>query len=248
MSSTHFYSSKAESYARYRWHYAPAAVDALCEIAGLNAASRVSDIGAGTGILTRCLAGRAGYVLGVEPDLQMLRAAQMPADHACGLAAGCAEALPLANGWADVLTAAQAVHWFQPLPARAEFTRVLRPGGWLALLRNRSIDSEQDQALAGLSRPEYGYRAVSASQPALNVPSEFWFGAGAVQRHTFAFSFRQSWEGYLGALCSASYMPEEEDPLFPRLEQAAWAVFERFAVDGQVEVRGETELLIGQPA
>lgn len=247
MQLTHYYSSKAEKYARYRWRYAPEAVNALCEIAGLKSDSHVVDVGAGTGILTGCLADRVGQVVGVEPDIQMLRAARLPAGGGCRLVAGCAEALPLMDGWADVITAAQAVHWFQPQPTRAEFARVLHPGGWLAFLRNHSVDAELDAAQAELARPEYGFKVVSLGQPSLGIPAEFWFDANTLQRHTFPFSFMQSWEGYIGALCSASYMPDEDHPLYPRLAQAARAVFRRFAVDEQIEVRGETELLIGHP-
>lgn len=249
MPSIHIYSSKAEKYARYRWHYAPAAVEALCEIAELGSDSRVVDVGAGTGILTGCLAGRAGRVLGVEPDLAMLQQARasLPAGSGCELAAGCAESLPLATGWADAVTAAQAVHWFEPHSARSEFRRALRPGGWLALLRNLSSDPALDAANADLVRPEFGARLAANRQPARQTPVEFWYEGGRFQRLTFEFTYRETWDAYLGALCSASFMPDEDDPLFPPLERAARAVFDRFAVDGWLAVRGETELVIGQP-
>jgi SAM-dependent methyltransferase len=51
--------------------------------------------------------------------------------------AGTAEALPLPSGCADVVTAAQAFHWFRTADALAEMYRILRPGGVLALLWNR---------------------------------------------------------------------------------------------------------------
>ena len=45
-----------------------------------------------------------------------------------------AEALPLPDDDVDVVTAAQAAHWFDPGPAAAEMARVLRPGGTVGLL------------------------------------------------------------------------------------------------------------------
>ena len=41
-------------------------------------------------------------------------------------------------------------------------------------------------------------------------------------------------------------MPNEDHPLYPRLERAARQVFERFSANGWLESRGATELCIGK--
>jgi hypothetical protein len=41
-------------------------------------------------------------------------------------------------------------------------------------------------------------------------------------------------------------MPDEGHPLYPGLESATWKIFDRFAHNGRLEIRGETELTIGQ--
>jgi hypothetical protein len=51
---------------------------------------------------------------------------------------------------------------------------------------------------------------------------------------------------FIGALISTSFMPDEDHPLYPKFEFAARGVFERYASGDFLEVRGETELLIGQ--
>ena len=93
MNTHHAFSTKAEKYARYRWSYVPEAVEAFCRAAGLGAHSSAADLGAGTGILTRQLAGRVGRVYGVEPNPEMRREAQKYlADQAnCTLLAASAE-------------------------------------------------------------------------------------------------------------------------------------------------------------
>ncbi len=53
--------------------------------------------------------------------------------------AGTAEATTLRDASVDFVTAAQAAHWFERGPARREFTRILKPRGWLVLLWNERI-------------------------------------------------------------------------------------------------------------
>ena len=49
---------------------------------------------------------------------------------------GTAEATGLADASVDLVTAAQAFHWFDRGRARAELKRVLEPGGWMAVIWN----------------------------------------------------------------------------------------------------------------
>src|SRR5205085_12696685 len=62
---------------------------------------------------------------------------------------GTAEALPLGDSSADAITVAAAFHWFRADDALAEFARVLRPGGRLAIVYNlRDPESELQQELS----------------------------------------------------------------------------------------------------
>jgi SAM-dependent methyltransferase len=104
-------------------------------------ATDVLEIGAGTGILTRLLAERALNVAAVEPDDRMR--ALLPTAPGIEGYAGCAEALPAPDGSVDAVLAASAWHWVDEERAVPEVSRVLRPGGRLALVwsgPDRSID------------------------------------------------------------------------------------------------------------
>ena len=77
----------------------------------------------------------------VEPvaNMRSLCAAAVPSVPAIG-ATG--ESLPLRDESIDAITVAQAFHWFDARVAFAEFARVLRPGGRIALVwntRDRSL-------------------------------------------------------------------------------------------------------------
>lgn len=120
----------------------PAELNALLEKqAGVGPTATVADVAAGTGKLTRVLAERPCILVAVEPMAGMraqLRRAVPSALHV----AGTAEALPFRSGSVDVVTVAQAFHWFHIERASRELRRVLAPGGSLALINNTQISSE----------------------------------------------------------------------------------------------------------
>ena len=72
---------------------------------------------------------------------------------------GTAEDLPFADADLDAVTAAQAFHWFAGPAALAEFHRVLRPGGRLAVIFNRrDVTTPVQAALDDLLRPTVATR------------------------------------------------------------------------------------------
>ncbi len=130
------FSGVADEYERGRATYPADGVAWLCEALGIGAGTRVLDLAAGTGKLTRLLMAAGTHVTAVEP-LDEMRAALVGIDaHE-----GTAEAIPLADGSVDAVTVAQAFHWFDGERALAEIHRVLRPRGGLGLIWNRADTS-----------------------------------------------------------------------------------------------------------
>lgn len=115
-------------------------VDAVRWLAGEEPCD-VVDLGAGTGKLSRLLAAQRHRVTAVEPIAEMLAELEAAVPGAAARA-GSAEAIPLADASADVVTVAQAFHWFDQQVALREIARVLRPGGRLGLVWNTRDDSE----------------------------------------------------------------------------------------------------------
>lgn len=130
----------ADAYERGRPSYPPEAVAAIAAFLGLAPGSRVLDLGAGTGKLTRLLVPTGADVVAVEPVDGMRRRleASVPGVEAL---AGAAEAIPLPNGSVQGATVAQAMHWFDPAPALSELHRVIAPAGGLAVIFNRRDES-----------------------------------------------------------------------------------------------------------
>jgi ubiquinone/menaquinone biosynthesis C-methylase UbiE len=98
------------------------------------------DLAAGTGKLTRRLVDRCGSVVAIEP-VEGMRAQLRAVLPDLEILEGTAESIPLPDSSVDVVTVAQAFHWFDAPAALAEIARVLRPGGGLALLWNERDES-----------------------------------------------------------------------------------------------------------
>ncbi|MBO9625641.1 MAG: class I SAM-dependent methyltransferase [Microbacterium sp.] len=127
------FESIGEDYERFRPGFPDAAAEAILP----EQVATAVDLGAGTGKFTRLLQARADRVIAVEPSRAMLDVLRAELPWAEALDGG-AERMPLADASADVVTVAQAFHWFDRDVACAEIARVLAPAGRLGLVWNRS--------------------------------------------------------------------------------------------------------------
>ena len=92
----------------------------------------IVDVGTGAGTLARGFALRGCKVIGIDPDGRLLdQARRLDADASATVEykIGKAEAIPLPDGIADVVSAGQCWHWFDGPKAAREFSRITRPHG-----------------------------------------------------------------------------------------------------------------------
>jgi len=171
----------------------------------------VVDLGAGTGKLTRTLVALGHRVTAVEP-LDEMRAELEAVVLGVRALAGSAESIPLPDDAADVVTSAQAFHWFDHPTALPEIARVLRAGGRLALVWNSRDDC--DPWMARLSAI-IGNEAVEESDVSPLVAASGLFGP--VEATTFTFEQVLDRDGLLDLVLSRSYLaklpPPEREPV-----------------------------------
>ncbi len=246
MNTITMYSRKAEKYDKFRWDYSPNAIQTIFEFAQLSRESSLADIGGGTGILSKHFLRKVKNVFIVEPNSEMRQIAETNL-RAATVVAATAENTTLPDHSIDLVTVAQSIHWFNPESARREFQRILKPQGWLAILQNYGTNKKLNKSLKDLSTKENGVDFSSSASPPEQKDMNFYFGHDHFHQMTFPFSFQQGWEEFIGSLTSASYMPDDDNPLYSNLENAARKVFDKFSVDGWLTVCGETELYLGQP-
>jgi hypothetical protein len=119
------------------------------------------------------------------------------------------------------------------------------------ILRNMGL-GELNHAIDKLIFEEYrANKSIKNESPKEDHP-QFYYGNEHYKKLVFPFQFDQNWMGFIGAITSTSFLPDEDHSLFKKLEQDAGAIFSRFSdsgnLSGKIIIRGETELLIGQPS
>lgn len=133
----HSFASAAQAYQAGRPDYPQALLEAL-PVAGVRDAI---DVGAGTGKFTRLLRQvlpTDARLLALEPVSEM--AVHLSALNGVQVVQRSIYDSGLADFSADLVTCAQAFHWFADEQAVGELARILRPGGTLALLWNTRDD------------------------------------------------------------------------------------------------------------
>lgn len=247
---TERFSNRVETYVRARPSYPPEALDLLAERCGLAPQAVVADVGSGTGILTRLLLERGATVFAVEPNAAMRAAAEGTLGGEPGFTsiAATAEVTTLSDRSVDLVTAAQAYHWFDPVPTRREFARILRPGGWVALIWNDRHTSgtpfleayERLLLTHGTDYASVNHRRISPET------LQAFFGPAPLQGATF--SYRQTFDlaGLQSRLVSSSYTPAPGQRGHAEMLDALAAIYTEHEVDGQVQLDYDTLVFYGQ--
>lgn len=246
---TRRFSSRVDNYVRYRPGYPSAILQALARECGLQPGWVVADLGSGTGLLTELFLAHGNRVFAVEPNPEMRAAGERLLAGRVGFTsvAATAEETGLPDGAVDLLTAGQAFHWFDRARCRAEFARILRPGGWVALVWNdRRTDStpflaDYEKLLRAYATD---YTRVDHKQIDQTVLREF-FGSDPVRR-VFSNSQRFNLDALSGRLLSASYVPEAGQPRHDEMLAALGDLFERYQREGLVTLEYDTLLFLGR--
>jgi SAM-dependent methyltransferase len=248
---TQRFSSRVENYVRYRPGYPPGVLEHLRRECGLTPGSIVADVASGTGNLTRMFLENGNRVFGVEPNDDMRKAGeQILADYRHFTSvAGTAEATTLPDHSVDIITAAQAAHWFDREKARREFVRILRPGGWTVLVWNeRRTDSSaflrayEAMLLAhGTDYQEVRHERTTAEISGFFAPSPY-------QEQVFELVQEFDYPALEGRLLSSSYTPQPGHPNYEPMLKELRRVFDQHEVNGHVCFEYDTRVYYGKLA
>lgn len=244
------FTSKVNDYVASRPDYPAALFEALQAGGALFGGAAIADIGAGTGLLTRQLLQRGYTVTAVEPNDAMRAAADalLSSHHGYRSIGASAEATTLPDDSIDLITVAQAFHWFDADAVRREWLRILRPAGRVVLVWNtRPLDDPLQQTVDDVLG-EFGgvkHSVLKAQQQTSTVPP-FFAGAPFEKldlRHEQCLDRRH----FIGLVLSRSSMPDRDTPSGRRAERVLSSLFDRFAENNVVTINYRTVAFVGRP-
>jgi SAM-dependent methyltransferase len=243
------FSDKVTDYAKYRPSYPINLITKLQEENILVKSSIIVDVGSGTGIFSKLLL-EAGYqVIGVEPNKEMREYAekQLSVFPNFRSVAAKAEKTKLSDNSVDVITAAQAFHWFKQEETRKEFARILKPKGYIALIWNvRDLDDpfqkDYDKLLLDYC-PEYKFvhhRNIS------DIDIRSFFGTEAIKKFECENNQIFDFEGARGRLESSSYAPSADHENYLPMIKELQRIFDLHQTDNKIKFAYKTEMIYGK--
>jgi len=240
------FSTRAALY-NNRARYPAGLKDYLLLVCGFQPRLEVADVGAGTGFLTAVLLEIGCRVHAVEPNAEMRAVAEntFRGDKHFISLEGRAEQLPLPDASVDAVTVGQALHWFKIEEARPEFLRVLKPGGLVVVVDNRSRDYETPlmQACRAFQR-EHFTDLGTAAEPPLRVVK--LFEEVSFNQHKIPFSFSCSRQVFQGGFLSSSLAPQVGTAEYMRCTEGLSVIFDQYQAGGKVELHFETVIYWGR--
>jgi ubiquinone/menaquinone biosynthesis C-methylase UbiE len=241
------FSSRVENYARFRPGYPAEVIEVLKKECGLTPYSVVADIASGTGIFTRRLLEHGNRVFGVEPNPEMRRAGEEYLANYSNFTsvAATAENTGLPEHSIDLVTAAQAAHWFDREKALREFQRILKPSRYLALLWNDRqleagpFDRDYEQMLL-----QYGTDYADVKR--LDAEAGRFFGSFKCELRVLPNFQDFDYEALEGRLLSSSYAPQLGHPSHGPMLSELHRIFQAYQSGGRIRMEYDTKLYFGQ--
>jgi SAM-dependent methyltransferase len=236
---------KALLYEKFRLPYASEMADDILKHTGTTPV--IADIGAGTGQLARLFANHCTDVYAVEPDpaMRQVAAEVLKAYPNIHVMDGSAERTILPENSIDLIVIGNAFQRFQP-EAIHEFLRILKPGGWAAVI----YYTFTNQAFTDMLFPKLSQLDGMAAREKQNwhrMPVEKLFGDHPIHTFHYAQSVPEDWDAFWGSARSGIEAPNPHDEDFARFEAVNRDVFEAFAVNDRIRMDYEIRVTLGQP-
>jgi ubiquinone/menaquinone biosynthesis C-methylase UbiE len=242
------FSDRVENYVKFRPSYPIELVELLASEVDDADKKTCADIGSGTGILTKLLLSQFKKVFAVEPNLEMRSyaektLAQYPNFFSMN---SDAEKTMLPSDSIDLVTVAQAFHWFDRQKFLLECRRILKPTGYVAIVWNKRLTNTPFLNIYETLIRTYStdYNEVNHQKITAEHLAEFYLGG--YRKVVFPNSQQFNLFGVYGRLDSSSFAPKQDKPEFDILRRELKKAFDEFSKAGTISFNYETELYLGK--
>ena len=217
---------------------------------GLLANSAIADIAAGTGLLSEVFLKHGYSVIAVETNEEMRAACETLVERYPRFRCvdGAAETTRLPSHSFDLITVGQALHWLDLERTRIEFSRILRPDSWCAVVYNErrlSGDGFHDQYEKLLREFGIDYEVVQRQHLTPDRIQGF-FAPSEMRRAVFPNAQLLTHEALEGRIVSSSYMPNPGHERHEAMQAAIAALFETYEESGCVRLEYECSVSYGR--
>ena len=238
MSNEEKFTGKSENYAKFRPTYAKEALLQLSKIRG-----KAADIGAGTGIFTKLLVEHGFEVLAVEPNPDMRQ--HLLKIPSITILPHTAEATGIPTETIDLITVAQAFHWFDVKSFQKECQRILKRHGKVALIWNQRDENSGFFLDYGKINKKHCplFKDFNHEQALSRITSFYREGTFTVQ--AFPNPDFLSQEEFIGRALSSSYAPRLGEPNYKGFMEDLEGLFKAYQVGGTLEYPNVTTLYLG---
>jgi ubiquinone/menaquinone biosynthesis C-methylase UbiE len=250
MKSSEKFTDKADVYAKYRPSYPNEYIKYLLTATSLKEGDIVADIGSGTGIFSRLLLERGLTVIGVEPNDEMRVKAEQSLNKNVRFTSvkGAAEVTTLKDKSVNLVTVAQAFHWFDTEKFKLECKRILKEGSMVALVWNsRDGSSELNKESAEICQKHCpNFNGFSGGMGENQEVFQQFFKDGRFEFKSFQNYLEFDFDGFLGRYLSASYSPKRADSEYGPFISSLTKLFEKYSKGGKIVIPNVTRSYLGK--
>ena len=241
----------ATIYEKYRPSYPEEYINYLISKCNLNKNSVVADIGAGTGIFTKQLLDKNLKVIAVEPNNKMRKVLEekLSGNKNFTSTNGTDKNTNLKENSIDLITVAQAFHWFDIQSFRKECKRILKPNGKICIIWNK-LDTN-DIIVKEEKNIDYTYtnqfkeiNNILQDEKREQLIKEFFSNSTYKCKITENNQIYNK-ETFIGVNLSKSYSLRKEDKNYNKYIQAFKDLFDKYSKNGNLTIKNNTFAYLG---
>lgn len=250
LNSTKRFGNRVENYAKYRPSYPNEILESINEKMQKKSDYIIADIGSGTGIFSKLLLKTEKIVFGIEPNFEMREYAEnyFVENKKFISINGTAENTGLKENSVDLITVAQAFHWFEVEPTKKEFIRIAKDDAYLMLIWNdRKIEkSGFSYEYEEMLKKECSEYSEVSHKNIIDKDIEEFYSPNKVEKIVFSNSQIFNYEELKGRLMSSSYVPVDNKEKMDRILKNLADIFERNSQEGKVKFEYNTTVYMGK--